>query len=67
MRKMNFLLVALCMAIAAAAQTPPPTVPGDTVILAKLITALDLQQTTVGQQVEAQSYSRRKTGQRRIA
>ncbi len=55
MRNVSFLLVVLLTAVAAAAQTSPPALPGDAIILAKLMTALDLQQTTVGQQVEAQT------------
>ena len=63
MRHLSLLLVVLLTVISAAArnaqgsQTSSPTlnIPGDTIILAKLVTNLDLQQAAVGQQIEAQT------------
>jgi hypothetical protein len=61
MRTMALFLSVLFMGIFAVSQAgnaqtaPASNVPGDTVILAKLVANLDLQQAAVGQQVEAQT------------
>jgi len=63
MRKSGLLMAVLLTGFSAAtssaacpqASNPALNVPGDTVILAKLLTNLDLQQATVGQQIEAQT------------
>ena len=61
------LLETCCLAVAqtnpsAAPAGPALNVPGDTVILAKLMTNLDLQHCAVGDQVEAQTTSDAKQG-----
>jgi hypothetical protein len=61
-RSVTFALCGLIMPVFAAAQTGALHISGDTVILAKLNANLDLQHTTPGQTVEAQTTADVKQG-----